>query len=58
VTPSSLQVLEELEKPSSPYDHVVLQASENSVGFYEHHGFVRVGAIARYVRALESVHFD
>jgi hypothetical protein len=41
-------ILEELEQPNSPYDHVVLQASENSVGFYEHHGFVRVGAIARY----------
>jgi hypothetical protein len=41
-------VLEEMEQPSSPYNHVILQASENSVGFYEHHGFVRVGAIARY----------
>eukprot|EP01052_Picozoa_sp_SAG31_P001099 SAG31_NODE_35_length_31836_cov_10.841352_18_plen_168_part_00 len=27
---------------------ITIKASENSVGFYEHHGFVRVGAITRY----------
>eukprot|EP01048_Picozoa_sp_COSAG05_P009042 COSAG05_NODE_716_length_7804_cov_2.669825_15_plen_164_part_00 len=48
-------VLEELESPNSQYDHVVLQASENSVGFYEHHGFVRIGAIARYEEAGAGV---
>ena len=41
-------VLEELEQPGSPFEYVVLQASENSIKFYEHHGFIRVGALARY----------
>ena len=41
-------VLDELEQPESPYEFVVLQATENSVPFYEKHGFVRVGAVARY----------
>ena len=41
-------VIDELEQPESPYEFVVLQATENSVPFYEKHGFVRVGGIARY----------
>jgi|EP01046_Picozoa_sp_COSAG06_P001497 hypothetical protein len=41
-------MIEELEQPGSPYEFAVLQASENSINFYEHHGFVRVGALARY----------
>jgi len=41
-------MLEELEAASSPYEYVILQASENSIRFYEHHGFTRVGALARY----------
>eukprot|EP01051_Picozoa_sp_SAG22_P009273 SAG22_NODE_763_length_7406_cov_22.129054_6_plen_159_part_00 len=46
-------ILEELEQPGSPYEHVILQASENSVAFYEHHGFVRVGAVTRYEDATQ-----
>lgn len=30
------------------YKYVVLQATSNSVSFYETIGFVRVGAVARY----------
>lgn len=41
-------VIEELEKPSSPYEFVVLQATSNSIAFYESLGFKRVGAVARY----------
>ena len=41
-------MIEELEQPGSPYEFMVLQASENSIHFYEHHGFTRVGALARY----------
>ena len=33
---------------SSQYDFVVLQATNNSIPFYESMGFVRVGAVARY----------
>jgi len=47
-------ILEELEHPDSPYNYVVLQATENSVPFYEKHGFVRVGAVARYVEKNAS----
>ncbi|KAK3244554.1 hypothetical protein CYMTET_45834 [Cymbomonas tetramitiformis] len=39
--------LDELETESS-YDYVVLQATKNSIAFYEALGFVRVGAVARY----------
>ena len=41
-------ILDDLEAPESPYDFVVLQATENAVPFYESQGFVRVGAVARY----------
>eukprot|EP01050_Picozoa_sp_SAG11_P016642 SAG11_NODE_2297_length_3553_cov_3.882455_2_plen_812_part_01 len=40
--------LEELESGRNEYTHVVLQAAENSVAFYERMGFVRVGAVAKY----------
>mmetsp|Transcript_13205 Transcript_13205/g.25039 ORF Transcript_13205/g.25039 Transcript_13205/m.25039 type:complete len:752 (-) Transcript_13205:223-2478(-) len=40
-------VLEEMEAENQ-YDWVVLQALDNSIGFYERMGFTRVGAIARY----------
>ena len=43
-------LLETLEAPGSPYQFCVLQATHNSVGFYERHGFVRIGAVARYSR--------
>jgi len=36
-------VCEEMEAGDA-YDFVVLQATENAVGFYEAMGFVRVGA--------------
>ena len=39
-------VIEELEC-GDDYDYIVLQATDNAVTFYETHGFVRVGAIAR-----------
>ena len=39
-------VIEELEC-GDDYDFIVLQATDNAVTFYETHGFVRVGAIAR-----------
>ena len=42
-------IIEELEQPDSPYNYIVLQATENSVPFYESQGFVRVGAVARYM---------
>lgn len=42
-------VIAELELPSSPYDFVVLQATEGSIPFYESLGFVRVGAVCRYL---------
>ena len=42
-------IIEELEQPDSPYNYIMLQATENSVPFYESQGFVRVGAVARYV---------
>jgi len=41
-------VIDELEQSSNIYTHVVLQAAENSVPFYEKMGFVRVGAVAKY----------
>eukprot|EP00283_Hemiselmis_rufescens_P013382 CAMPEP_0173446566 /NCGR_PEP_ID=MMETSP1357-20121228/36863_1 /TAXON_ID=77926 /ORGANISM="Hemiselmis rufescens, Strain PCC563" /LENGTH=307 /DNA_ID=CAMNT_0014412869 /DNA_START=84 /DNA_END=1004 /DNA_ORIENTATION=- len=39
-------MIEELEA-GDDYDFVVLQATDNAIGFYENLGFVRVGAIAR-----------
>ncbi len=50
-------MIEELEKEESPYDYVVLQAAENSVPFYEKHGFIRVGAISRYEKVNENEEF-
>ncbi|GBG25086.1 High mobility group protein [Hondaea fermentalgiana] len=47
-------VLDELESTDSPYHYVVLQATENSVPFYESQGFIRVGAIARYFQKPEQ----
>ena len=38
--------LEAMDPRKSPYRWLVLQATDNSMGFYEHHGFVRVGAVA------------
>ena len=46
--------IEELEQPVSQYEFAVLQATENSVPFYEKHGFIRVGAIARYENQEEK----
>lgn len=50
-------MIEELEKDDSPYDYVVLQAAENSVPFYEKHGFIRVGAISRYEKVNDNEEF-
>jgi len=46
-------IIEELESEDSPYHYIVLQATENSVPFYESQGFVRVGAVARYFEKPE-----
>ena len=40
--------LEEMEATGA-YDYAVVQATESSAGFYDRMGFVRVGALARYV---------
>ena len=40
-------VLEELEQEGK-YEFVIVQATDNSVPFYENFGFVRVGAVAKY----------
>jgi hypothetical protein len=40
---------------TSTYEFVVLQATTNSVPFYESLGFVRVGAVARYNVAQKDV---
>ena len=40
-------VLEELEQ-TGEYEFVVVQATDNSVPFYENFGFIRVGAVAKY----------
>lgn len=40
--------LEELEATNSNFEYAVLQATDNSIPFYESLGFVRVGAVARY----------
>ena len=40
-------VLEELERDGR-YEFVVVQATDNSVAFYESFGFIRVGAVAKY----------
>ena len=47
-------VIDELEsKPASEmqYNWLVLEATDNSVTFYEAHGFVRVGAVASHVES-------
>jgi len=40
-------VLEELELEGK-YEYVIVQATDNSVPFYENFGFIRVGAVAKY----------
>jgi len=45
-------VLEELEQEGK-YDFVVVQATDNSVPFYEQFGFIRVGAVAKYLKPDE-----
>ena len=40
-------IVEEMESKNE-YDFIVLQAADNSIGFYERMGFVRVGAVAKY----------
>ena len=47
-------VLEELQE-SKQFDFAVLQASLNSVLFYEKMGFVRVGAVARYAQKGQNI---
>lgn len=43
-------LLETLAAEAPQYRFVVVQATANSIAFYERHGFVRVGAVARYSR--------
>ena len=38
-------ILDELEADESPYNYVVVQATDGSIPFYERMGFVRVGAV-------------
>jgi hypothetical protein len=45
-----LRLLLEMLEQEGTYQFVVLQATNNSVSFYQRHGFVRVGAVARYSR--------
>jgi ribosomal protein S18 acetylase RimI-like enzyme len=40
--------IEHLSTLDSTYDYVTLQATDNSISFYESLGFKRVGAVARY----------
>jgi len=47
-------LLDELENESD-YHYIVLQATENSVPFYESHGFIRVGAVARYFHKADMI---
>eukprot|EP00814_Leptocylindrus_danicus_P018492 CAMPEP_0116048702 /NCGR_PEP_ID=MMETSP0321-20121206/29741_1 /TAXON_ID=163516 /ORGANISM="Leptocylindrus danicus var. danicus, Strain B650" /LENGTH=1480 /DNA_ID=CAMNT_0003531017 /DNA_START=209 /DNA_END=4652 /DNA_ORIENTATION=- len=47
------KILDNLDK-SGKYDFVVLQATKMAITFYERHGFVRVGAVARFEDNLES----
>ena len=47
-------VLEELQE-SKNFEFIVLQASLNSVLFYEKMGFVRVGAVARYAKKGQDI---
>lgn len=48
-------VIEELSAQNSQYDFVALQATDNSIPFYESLGFIRVGAVARYtIRSEEA----
>jgi hypothetical protein len=51
-------VLEDLQhQKSSPlahYDYVVLQATENSISFYESMGFIRVGALTTEANVAEA----
>ena len=42
-------LIEKLEQEGT-YQFVVLQATNNSISFYQRHGFMRVGAVARYSR--------
>ena len=42
-------VLEEMEAAHA-FDYAVVQATESSAGFYDKMGFVRVGAIAKYIK--------
>ena len=46
-------VLDDLEQQDE-YDFVVLQATDNAVGFYEKMGFVRVGAVAKAYRKFSK----
>ena len=48
-------IIEELEKETSPYNYLVLQATENSVPFYESQGFIRVGAVAKYINKNDNI---
>ena len=45
-------ILAELEQTTNPYTHVVLQAAENAVVFYEKMGFIRIGAVAKYTKEI------
>lgn len=47
------KALDDLDK-SGKYDFVVLQATKIAISFYERHGFVRVGAVARFEDNSES----
>jgi hypothetical protein len=46
--------LEAKDPRKSPYRWLVLQATDNSVSFYEAHGFVRVGAVATHKENVKS----
>ena len=46
-------VLEEMEAANA-FDYAVVQATESSAGFYDKMGFMRVGAIAKYIKPGEE----
>ena len=46
-------VLEEMEAANA-FDYAVVQATESSAGFYDRMGFIRVGAIAKYIKPGEE----
>ena len=49
-------IIDEMEKPDSPYAYIVTQATDNSIPFYERMGFVRVGAVtAKRTEAAAAV---